>query len=102
MKESAKNDACSPVVELPDILDIKAATPLTVEFLTLRGRSIKVDASRVTRLGGLCLQVLLSATKTWAIDDNAFTLINPSSGFIDGLARFGISVGDLTARDKTQ
>jgi chemotaxis protein CheX len=52
------------VIELPDVLDLKAATPLTVEFLSMRGRPLDVDASRVERLGGQCLQVLLSAAKT--------------------------------------
>jgi chemotaxis protein CheX len=101
--QDAGVDACSPaLLVLPEVLDIKAATPLTVEFLTLRGRPIDVDASRVERLGALCLQVLLSAGKTWNIDESPFALINPSSGFIDGLARLGISIADFTGQDKTQ
>jgi hypothetical protein len=30
----------SGVVELPEVLDLKAATQLAVEFLTLRGRPV--------------------------------------------------------------
>lgn len=62
------------VVELPEVLDLKAATPLTVEFLTLRGRPVHVDASNVQRLGGQCLQVLLSAAMTWKADKIPFAL----------------------------
>ena len=103
MQENAEVDACSPgLLELPEVLDIKAATPLTVEFLALRGRPIDVDASRVGRLGGLCLQVLLSAAKTWKIDENPFVLINPSSDFIEGLARLGLSVAGFNGDDKTR
>lgn len=103
MQENAEVEACSPgLLELPEVLDIKAAAPLTVEFLTLRGRSIDIDASRVGRLGGLCLQVLLSAANTWKIDEIPFALINPSREFVEGLARLGISVADFTGQDKTQ
>jgi methyl-accepting chemotaxis protein len=32
------------VIELPDVLDLKAATPLTVEFLSMWGRPLDVDS----------------------------------------------------------
>ena len=103
MQENAETDACSPgLLELPEVLDIKTATPLAVEFLSLRGRPILVDASRVRQLGGLCLQVLLSAAKTWRIDETSFALVNPSTGFIEGLALLGISVAEFAGQEKTQ
>jgi len=103
MQENAETDACSPGrLELPEVLDIKAATPLAVEFLSLRGRPILVDASRVRQLGGLCLQVLLSAAKTWRIDESSFALVNPSTDFTEGLARLGISVAEFAGQEKTQ
>jgi chemotaxis protein CheX len=89
-------------LELPEVLDLKAATPLTVEFLTLRGRPVDVDASHVERLGGLCLQVLLSAAKTWKIDETPFALVNPSSAFSEGLTRLGVSTASFTGEDKPQ
>ena len=84
------------VVELPEVLDLKAATPLTVEFLTLRGRPVHVDASNVQRLGGQCLQVLLSAAMTWKADKIPFALVNVSGDFNEGLARLGVSATDFT------
>jgi chemotaxis protein CheX len=90
------------VLELPAVLDLKAATPLTVEFLTARGRPIEVDASHVERLGGQCLQVLLCAANSWKIDESPFAIINPSSDFIEGLARLGVSAADFTGQDKAQ
>ncbi len=103
MQDIADADANSPaLLELPEILDLKAAGQLTADFLALRGRPIDVDAARAERLGGLCLQVLLSAAKTWTMDETPFTVINPSPGFLEGLARFGISITDLTCQHATQ
>lgn len=90
------------VVELPEVLDLKAATPLTVEFLTLRGRPVHVDASNVQRLGGQCLQVLLSAAMTWKADKIPFALVNVSGDLNEGLARLGVSATDFTGGDKPQ
>lgn len=90
------------VLELPDVLDLKAAAPLVGEFLAARGRALNVDASRVQRLGGQCLQVLLSAAKTWKAGEIPFALVNPSSDFIEGLARLGISAACFTGQDRQQ
>jgi chemotaxis protein CheX len=87
-------------LELSGVLDLKAATPLTVEFLSVRGRPLDVDASRVERLGGQCLQVLLSAAEAWKTDGTPFAFVNPSSDFIEGLARLGVSTADFTGEDK--
>jgi chemotaxis protein CheX len=89
-------------LELPGVLDLKAAIPLTVEFLTLRGRPVNVDASQVERLGGQCLQVLLSAAEAWKTDEMSFSFVNPSSDFTEGLARLGVSTADFPGQDKSQ
>ena len=100
MPENAQADVRpASLLKLPEILDLKAATPLAAEFLALRGRPVHVDAAQVTRLGGLCLQVLLSAAKTWKIDDTPFALVRPSSDFVEGLARLGISSAVLPYLD---
>jgi len=78
-------------VALPEVLDIKAAAPLAEQLLTLRGGPVKVDASKVTRLGGQCLQVLLSAAATWKVDDTPFDLDTPSDAFLSGLELLGLS-----------
>ena len=57
----------------------------------VRGRPLKLDASRVERLGGLCLQVLLSARITWAVDGLPIAVVNSSPAFTDALALFGAS-----------
>lgn len=81
--------AAPAVVSLPPVLDLQAAEPLRAELMALRGRPVTLDASQVTRLGGLCLQVLMSARKMWAEDGHSLTVEQPSSGFSEQLAAFG-------------
>ncbi|MDQ8029022.1 MAG: STAS domain-containing protein [Brevundimonas sp.] len=79
----------TPVI-LPSVLDIRAAGPLQAEILGLRGQPVTLDASAVERLGGLCLQVLLSARSTWAADGQPFDVTTgDSSTFSDQWAAFG-------------
>lgn len=81
--------AMPAAVSLPSILDLQAAEPLRAELLALRGRPLSLDASQVSRLGGLCLQVLMSARKIWVEDGVCLTVDQPSSGFTEQLAAFG-------------
>jgi chemotaxis protein CheX len=76
---------------LDPVLDLKASGPLRVALLERRGRPLSVDASGVERLGGLCLQVLLAADRTWAEDACAFDIAARSTAFDDALAQFGAS-----------
>jgi chemotaxis protein CheX len=79
----------STTLRLSAVLDLKAAAPLKADLLAAKGESIEIDASQVQRLGGLCLQLLLSAQRSWATDGKTLRVINPSTDFADGLALFG-------------
>lgn len=79
----------SPVVVLPEILDLRAAGPLAAELAGRRGLDLQVDASRVRTLGGQCLQVLLSAQSCWLAEGAQFHLAAPSDEFSSGVALFG-------------
>jgi len=74
---------------LPAVLDIQAAEPLRVQLLGARGRSLTLDASSVERLGGLCLQVLLSAQRTWAAEGHDLVVDPASEAFNDQWNAFG-------------
>lgn len=80
------------VLRLGQVLDLNAAGPLAHEFLALRGRSVEVDASAVERLGAQCLQVLLSARRTWDADGAEFSLVSPSDEFTSTLALLGAPI----------
>lgn len=79
----------SAVLSLAPILDLQAAEPLRAELMVLRGRPLSIDASQVSRLGGLCLQVLISARKTWTEDGLPLSVDEPSEAFTEQLASFG-------------
>lgn len=76
-------------VTLGDALDMTAAGPLVRELLGHRGQPLALNASGVRRLGGQCLQVLLSAQATWAADGQPFDVVEPSPEFTEGLALMG-------------
>jgi chemotaxis protein CheX len=84
-------------IVLAPVLDMNAAEPLKAELLAQRGQSITLDASNVERLGGLCLQVLLSARKTWAADGADLTIEPRSEGFSEQWAAFGAP--EINAQD---
>jgi chemotaxis protein CheX len=89
-------------IELAPILDLNAASPLAGEFLSHRGEEVTVDASRVQRLGGQCLQVLLSAAMTWKADETPLAVVNPSPGFIEWLRRLGLSLADFIDQEHSK
>lgn len=78
-------------IVLADNLDMTAAGPLTAALLGRRGQPVALDASQVRRIGGQCLQVLLSAQATWSAEGADFQIVEPSSEFADGLALMGAS-----------
>ncbi|MDB5439467.1 MAG: hypothetical protein JWM33_1894 [Caulobacteraceae bacterium] len=83
------NPAMAAAFTLPAVLDLKLASGLAANLGALRGRDITLDASEVCRLGGQCLQVLLSAEKTWVGDGHTLAVVNPSPEFTEALALLG-------------
>jgi chemotaxis protein CheX len=78
-------------VTLPAVLDLQQAGPLRDQLLALRGQSVIVDGSAVERLGGLCLQVLISAQQTWARDGLSLVIDEASESFANQWNAFGAS-----------
>jgi chemotaxis protein CheX len=85
-------------ITLPDELDIKAAGPLAAELLAARGKDLALNASQIERVGGQCLQVLLSAAATWACDGAELTIQEPSPAFVDAIQTAGLDLAQFTAR----
>jgi chemotaxis protein CheX len=78
----------APII-LPSVLDIQYAEPLRAELLGLRGQPVTIDGSAVERLGGLCLQVLISAQQTWARDGQSLSIDRVSEAFANQWNTFG-------------
>ena len=76
-------------LSLPSVLDPAAAAPLRSLLLAHRGEDLELEASSVTRIGGQCLQVLLSAQRTWRTDGKQFRLRAVSGACRDALAITG-------------
>ena len=81
--------AAAPALRLAELLDLRAAGPLAAELLALCGYDVAIDASHVHKLGGQCLQVLLSARAGWLGDGMRFRVVAPSQGFTECLALLG-------------
>jgi chemotaxis protein CheX len=76
-------------VALPPVLDLRAATALKAELLQRRGQPLTLDAGAVERIGGLGLQVLLSARRTWEADGQMLDLSPVSDAFDEQWRAFG-------------
>ncbi|HEY3695383.1 STAS domain-containing protein [Phenylobacterium sp.] len=85
-----------PQLKLPAVLDVTCAGALTSQLKDLRGAPLVLDASAVERVGGLGLQVLLSARVTWAADGEPLAVAAPSAAFQDALALSGARPFDLS------
>jgi len=83
------NEATFTVLQLPANLDCREAPLLASRLRALRGQPVKLDASRVNRLSGLCLQVLLSARNTWTSDNVPIALEDASAVFSKGWSLYG-------------
>lgn len=89
-RAAAARDSSLPAhIRLTPVLNSAAAAGLVGDLLAVRGRPVQVDAGEVTQIGGLCLQVLLSAGKTWTSDNVAYALNPVSQAFRDQAALLG-------------
>ena len=79
-------------LDLPPILDLQTVGPLALDLQARRGQPLILDASQVERLGGLGLQVLLSARMTWARDRLPFAIDARSAAFDEALALCGANL----------
>ena len=88
---NAAHPAHCAVLTLPEVLDLKAASKLATDLISMRKQELVIAASQVRRVGGQCLQVLLSARSTWEFDGVPLHIADSSSAFAEGLEHLGIS-----------
>lgn len=97
-RRNGRGGEAPQTIALHPVLDLAAAAPLAEALRAARGRPVLLDASAVQRLGGQCLQVLLSAAATWATDGAAFAISAPSENFAADLGLLGLPVDALNAQ----
>ncbi|UMM07173.1 STAS domain-containing protein [Gluconobacter frateurii] len=73
---------------LPELLETGAAFDL-LEHLKALPEDILLDGADVKRLGGRCLEILLSARKTALARNNRFIIQNPSPELEKSLVLLG-------------
>lgn len=78
-------------------LDSAAVDALRDQLLDARAEDVVLDGSRVELLGGLCLELLLSAKSIWAGNGLGFTLETPSAHLTENMSRFGLTDDFLVA-----
>lgn len=77
-------------------LDLPAAAPLAEALKARRGADLALDAGGVAQIGGLAVQVLRAAARSWAEDGRALTFENASSELEDQLALLGFTPDTIT------
>lgn len=85
-------EASRTAIRLEQALDLRAAALLRDEAhqALAQGNDLEVDASAVQRVGLACLQILLSARRSFAAQGVGFTLTAPSEAMVDACRMAGM------------
>lgn len=84
------------VITLKDRLDFGAAPDLKAEIIGQVGNDLRIDASEVTHMGTLCLQILIATSTDWARQGLKFELNSPSDACVTQLSLHGFSPETLS------
>ena len=88
-------------ITLQERLDSSVAEALLSDIDKAQGTDLTLDASSVTVLGGLCLEVLMCAIQIWQAAGLRLSIDGASDDFSQHLQRFGLSTRDLTVGERT-
>jgi chemotaxis protein CheX len=100
--EATAVSGAEDAIRLPEFLDLAAATPLAKVLVERRGKPIVIDGSAVHQLGAQCVQVLLSARKTWIADGVPLSFVNCAPRMIEDLQYLGIDSATLNSGELAQ
>jgi len=78
-------------VDLPARLDMNVAEEIGEALEHLRDMPLVVDASAVTQVSTLCVQVLLAARQQWDRDNQVLWIEDPSPTFCEALHALGVA-----------
>jgi len=84
------------VITLRERLDFCAAPDLKAEIIGEVGNDLQIDASGVTHMGTLCLQILIAAAQDWTRNGRKFNLTSPSDVCVTQLSLHGFSPETIT------
>jgi len=89
-------------LSLGKVLDLNEASALHTKLMALRGSNLAIDASSVERVGALCIQVLMSAAKSWEEDKHSFRFSKVSDALTKTMQLVGVNYDHLLAKESTQ
>lgn len=93
-KASAAN-----TLSLDNVLDLNAAGSLHSKLMAARGSDLVIDASAVERVGALCIQVLMSAAKTWEEEKYSLTYSQMSDALTKTMQLAGVNYDHMLAKE---
>ena len=93
MKRKTLTESTAPpqVLVLEEALDLSAASELAKSLNAMRGKAVTIDPAHVGRVGAQCIQVLVSASKSWSEDGVEFLVEPGSEPFNEGLRLLGLT-----------
>jgi chemotaxis protein CheX len=91
--------AAAKKLSLEKVLDLNEASALHGKLMSMRGSDVAVDASSVERAGALCVQVLMSAAKTWEEEKHSFTFSKISDALAKTMQLIGVNYDHLLAKE---
>lgn len=92
-------NASAHSITLSPVLDLNEAVGLHGQLLALRGHDVLIDATAVQRCGTPCIQVLMSAAKTWEEDEKSYQFSGVSDAFEKTVQLIGINIDHLLAKE---
>lgn len=82
-------------IKLPKRLDTANTTLLKNILGEGRGKNVEIDASEVSYVGALGLQILISARRTWKSEANHFAIRSPSEPLLMTCQLLGVSMDEI-------
>ena len=83
------------MIELPGQPSTEDVVGLLEQLCANVSKPVELNAERVKILTSLELQILIAAKSQWMADGAAFSITDPSDGFLSGLANLGFSLEHL-------
>ena len=76
-------------VDLPERLDSNSAQDIYVQIDAHKDKNIELNGAQVSKIGGLCLQVLITAKDEWARNSLNLQIQSPSDALSEFLSKIG-------------
>lgn len=91
--------SAATTLSLDNVLDLNAAGSLHAKLMAARGSDLVIDASSVERVGALCIQVLMSAAKTWEEEKHSLTFSQMSDALMKTMQLSGVNYDHMLAKE---